>query len=39
MRGLDPRIHYLRKKLFEDGLPGLRRAEAASAAQARQARQ
>jgi hypothetical protein len=27
------------KSLFEDGLPGLRRAEAASAAQAGQARQ
>jgi putative ABC transport system substrate-binding protein len=38
MRGLDPRIHPLHK-IFDDGLPGLRRAEGASAPQAGQSRQ
>jgi hypothetical protein len=40
IRGLDPRIHHPSQESFEeDGLPGLRLAEAASAAQAGQARQ
>jgi hypothetical protein len=41
MRGLDPRIHQSSKDVFweDDGLPGLRLAEGASAPQAGQARQ
>jgi hypothetical protein len=45
MRGLDPRIHLFRKKVFRKkvfipaGLPGLRLAEEASAPQAGRARQ
>jgi len=38
MAGLDPAIHALALPLQERGCPGLRRAEAASAAQAGQAR-
>jgi len=38
MAGLDPAIHDFLSRLQERGCPGLRRAEAPSAAQAGQAR-